>query len=137
MAKFKRSAAPVAELPTASMSDIAFLLLIFFMVSTVFVKFQGLDVVLPKAESTRKIPDKRRNICSVWVDRQGRVCIDDLIVDLPQVSRVMGSKLATNPEIVTNIKVDKDARYGFVENVFEEFKRGNVLQVNLATVTER
>ncbi len=137
MAKFKKSVAPVAELPTASMSDIAFLLLIFFMVSTVFVKFHGIDVVLPKAESTAKIPDKRRNVVSVWLDRQGRVCIDDLIVDSGQVGRIMGGKLAENPEMVSNIKVDKDARYGFVEGVFEEFKRGNVLQINLATVTER
>ena len=136
MAKFKRSAAPVAELPTASMSDIAFLLLIFFMVSTVFVKFHGIDVVLPKAESTLKIPDKRRNVVSVWIDRQGRICIDDLIVDIRDVGRLMGGKVAQNPEMVTNIKVDKDARYGFVEAVFEEFKRGKVLQVNLGTETE-
>ena len=136
MAKFKRSAAPVAELRTASMSDIAFLLLIFFMVSTVFVKFHGIDVVLPKAESTLKIPDKRRNVVSVWIDRQGRICIDDLIVDIRDVGRLMGGKVAQNPEMVTNIKVDKDARYGFVEAVFEEFKRGKVLQVNLGTETE-
>jgi len=136
MAKFKRSAAPVAELPTASMSDIAFLLLIFFMVSTVFVKFHGIDVVLPKAESTMKIPDKRRNVVSVWIDRQGRICIDDLIVDIRDVGRLMGGKVAQNPEMVTNIKVDKDARYGFVEAVFDEFKRGKVLQVNLGTESE-
>ena len=136
MAKFKRSAAPVAELPTASMSDIAFLPLIFFMVSTVFVKFHGIDVVLPKAESTMKIPDKRRNVVSVWIDRQGRICIDDLIVDIRDVGRLMGGKVAQNPEMVTNIKVDKDARYGFVEAVFEEFKRGKVLQVNLGTESE-
>ena len=46
MAKIKKAARPQAEIPTASMSDIAFLLLIFFIVSTVFVKGKVIKVAL-------------------------------------------------------------------------------------------
>ena len=41
--------------PTASMADIAFLLLVFFMVSTVFVRFRGIPVTLPEAEKIEKL----------------------------------------------------------------------------------
>lgn len=57
MAKIKKAARPETLIPTASMSDIAFLLLLFFMVSTVFVREKGLKVRLPKAEMIQKYPE--------------------------------------------------------------------------------
>jgi biopolymer transport protein ExbD len=59
MAKIERKTKVATEIPNASMSDIAFLLLIFFMVSTTFVKEKGLKVNLPQAEAIQKI--NRRN----------------------------------------------------------------------------
>lgn len=119
------------------MADIAFLLLIFFMVSTVFVRFRGIDVMLPSARSSKKIEDKRKNIVSVWVSGRGKICIDDLILDLSQVSTIVGAKLAQNPEAVISVKADKFARYGTLEGVFEELKKGNALQVNLAAMRDK
>ena len=53
--KFTRKSRVGAVVPTASMADIAFLLLVFFMVSTVFVRFRGIPVTLPEAEKIEKL----------------------------------------------------------------------------------
>ncbi len=135
--KFASKNKPTTGIPTASMADIAFLLLIFFMVSTVFVRFRGIDVMLPDAQSSAKIEDKRKNIVSVWVSSRGKICIDDIMLDLSQVATVIGAKLAQNPEAVISVKADKFTRYGTLEGVFEELKEGNALQVNLAATKER
>ena len=53
--KFARKSRVGATVPTASMADIAFLLLVFFMVSTVFVRYRGLKIELPDAEKIEKL----------------------------------------------------------------------------------
>ena len=134
--KFKQENQVQSTIPTASMADIAFLLLIFFMVSTVFVIYHGLPVTLPEAEATEKL-GKRRNTVSVWLTTRNEIMIDDMYIDLSQVVDVMGGKLAQNPELIISMKVDKECRYGDVSDVFEELKKGQALQVNLGTERER
>ena len=57
--KFNRKAKVGSVIPTASMADISFLLLVFFMVSTVFVRYRGIPVELPDAESVEKLEMRR------------------------------------------------------------------------------
>jgi biopolymer transport protein ExbD len=52
---FQRKSKAASEIPTASMADIAFLLLIFFMVSTTFRREQPRHLAFPKAQATQKI----------------------------------------------------------------------------------
>jgi len=66
-------------IPTASMPDIIFQLLIFFMVSTVLREFQGLKVDLPEAQKIQKLPGKR-HVTTIWVDRFNNTVIDDMTV---------------------------------------------------------
>ena len=47
--RFARKSTVGSVIPTASMADISFLLLVFFMVSTVFVRYRGIPVALPEA----------------------------------------------------------------------------------------
>ena len=62
--KFNRKSKVQSVIPTASMADISFLLLVFFMVSTVFVRYRGLPVTLPQAEKIEKL-ESRRNVISI------------------------------------------------------------------------
>ncbi len=56
--KFEKKEKAAAEIPTASMPDIIFMLLIFFMVSAVFKEFRGLPVTLPSAKNDREAGNK-------------------------------------------------------------------------------
>jgi len=66
--KFKQKAKADPEIPSASMPDIVFMLLIFFMVTTVFKESSGLSVILPDAKKIEKLKGKR-DIATIWADR--------------------------------------------------------------------
>jgi len=119
------------------MADIAFLLLIFFMVSTVFVRYRGLPVILPDAEKTQKIETKR-NITHVWASPAGQVMIDDMVVkDMPTLMGIVANKMQENPRIIVSIKADQRAPYGVISDVMEELRRAGALRINFATKRER
>lgn len=133
--KFSRKSKIGSVIPTSSMADIAFLLLIFFMVTTVFKIYHGLDVLLPRAEATQKIETKR-NLCHIWVDTKGKISIDDMLVEVPLVYPVVLEKMRDNPRIIVSLKADKNAKYGILSDVMEELKRAQALRVNFATDRE-
>lgn len=133
--KFERKATVGQTIPTSSMADIAFLLLIFFMVSTTFVRYRGLPVMLPKAEKTQKIETKR-NITHIWATSSGAIMIDDMRVDRRALMAIVANKMADNPRIIVSIKSDERTPYGVVSDVMEELRRAGALRINFATRTE-
>ena len=135
--RFERKSRVRQSIPTSSMADIAFLLLVFFMVSTVFVRYRGLSVMLPDAEKTQKIETKR-NITHIWASPAGEVMVDDMLVkDMPTLMRVVANKMQENPRIIVSIKADRYAPYGVISDVMEELRRAGALRINFATKRER
>ncbi|MCK4338790.1 MAG: biopolymer transporter ExbD [Candidatus Cloacimonetes bacterium] len=128
MAKIERKTKIATEIPTASMADIAFLLLIFFMVSTTFVKEKGLRVILPRAVAFQKI--NRRNAATIYVSQSGIISIDDFAIDTNQIRYMMQKKLAENPGIVACFRTDKDADYGLMVDIMNELKKAQALRVS-------
>ena len=124
-----------SKIPTASMADIVFLLLIFFMSVTVFKEFQGLKVVLPPAKATKKI-EKKRMITHIWVDAQNNLNIDDMPLTLEKVTPFMKKKMIENPAIIVSIQAVKRAKYGVVARLLEKLKQANSLRINFATLME-
>lgn len=134
--KFERKAKVGQTIPTSSMADIAFLLLIFFMVSTTFVRYRGLPVLLPEAEKTQKIETKR-NITHIWATPDGTIMIDDMRVHRRALMAIVAKKMADNPRIIVSIKSDARTPYGVVSDIMEELRRAGALRINFATRTER
>lgn len=122
-------------IPTASMSDIAFLLLLFFMVSTVFVKEKGLRVTMPQAEEIQKIP--RDQAATIYVDRYGTISIDDLVVSIPDVQWVMQKKLVENFNVIACFRTDKDTQYGLMSDVLNQLREANALRVSFEAKLKR
>ena len=127
--KFEKKQTASTQIPTASMPDIVFMLLLFFMVSTVFKEFTGLPVELPSAHQIEKLPGKR-NVSYIWIDKDGRISIDDKLVDVKQVANIMYQKRVANPRIVVSLKVDKDADMGVVMDVQQQLREADALKVN-------
>ncbi|MBT4098395.1 MAG: biopolymer transporter ExbD [Gemmatimonadetes bacterium] len=134
--KFTRKSRVGAVVPTASMADIAFLLLVFFMVSTVFVRFRGIPVTLPEAEKIEKL-EMRRHVTSIWVGANGAINIDDRLVGLDQVGTIIHAKVTANPRLVISVKGDGRAPFGEVSDVIQELRKVEALRVNFATDRER
>jgi len=71
------------------MADIAFLLLIFFMVTTTFRKEQSREIIFPDAQATQKSNEKRKNILHVWIEPDGSVFINDALIPMDRVGDVV------------------------------------------------
>jgi biopolymer transport protein ExbD len=135
MAKIVKKTKAEAIIPSASMSDIAFLLLLFFMVSTVFVREKGLKVNMPKAKSIQKIP--RNHSATIYVGRNGTISIDDLAIDIPDVQWVMQKKLAENFNVIACFRTDKDTNYGIMSDILYQLRLANTLRVQFEAKLKR
>jgi biopolymer transport protein ExbD len=132
MPDFSRKASVSESIPTSSMADIAFLLLIFFMVTTVFVRYRVTGIVLPKAEKIEELK-KRRMISYLWVSADRRIYIDDKLAELNQVSRIFYDRRVQEPRTIVSMKCDFRAPYGLVSRVLEQLREADALRVNFAT----
>jgi len=132
--KFSKTTKPKSEIPTASMPDIIFMLLVFFMVTTVLREYEGLPITLPSATKIEKLESKR-NTAHLWVNRVGLVSIDDKRVPMPAVRNVIYAKLAENPRLTTSLKADKATPMKIITDLHTELRNANALKVNYSAKT--
>jgi len=129
--KFAKKSKVAASIPTASMPDIIFLLLLFFMVTTVFKMYPGLHVRLPDAELVKKIPGSKRHVVSIWIDKNKQVVCDDFKVDkISNLRTLLYEKRQKDPQILVALKVDKESTMGLVSSVQEEMRKAYTLKIN-------
>jgi biopolymer transport protein ExbD len=139
----KKSANTKQEIPTTAMPDIVFMLLIFFMVTTVLreVTLQ-VRVQLVKAVNIEKIEQKRL-ISYLYIGPQTlgnntygetKVQIDDALVEnLTYIRRIMYDKLVEQPKLIVSLRVDTDSEMGMVTDVQQELRQAGTLQINYST----
>ena len=132
--KFARTTKKEPYIPTSSMGDIAFLLLVFFMVTVVFTEETGLVVKLPRAEAGEE--GIRELISNIYINDVGKISIDDMIVRTGDVAAVMSQKVMANPFLIVAFKTDKHTPYGVVSEVMEGLKEANAVKVFFNTDME-
>ncbi len=122
------------QVPTASMPDIIFQLLIFFMVTTVLRQYTGLKVELPEAVKIKKLPSKR-HVSTIWVDRFNNVVIDDVSVkNTGNLRTIVYNKIAADPQLLISLKVDKEADMGIITDIQQELRKANALRINYSAL---
>jgi biopolymer transport protein ExbD len=134
--QFNRKSKVGNVIPTASMADISFLLLVFFMVSTVFVRYRGVPVDLPEAEKIEKL-ESRRNVLQIWVDSEGTINIEDKSIALEAIGAFVHQRLTANPRMIISLRGDKESQFGVVSDVMQELRKIEALRVNFSTKRER
>ncbi len=132
---FKKKGGVSHSIPTGSMADITFLLLIFFMVSTVFVRFRVTGIIMPKAEKIEELK-KRRHINYLWVSADRKIYIDDKLATLDQVAGIFYTRRVKDPRMVVSLKCDYRAPYGLISRVMEQLREADALRINFATNRE-
>jgi biopolymer transport protein ExbD len=133
--KFKKKIAQTQQtIPTASLPDIIFMLLIFFMVTTVL---REVDVkvryTLPSAVALEKI-DNKRLLSYIWIGEDERIQIDDSILPVDAVSEIAYQKRVSNPNIIMSLRIDKGSRMGIVNDVQQELRRADALRINYSAL---
>lgn len=136
--KFKTKSKVSSGIPTASMPDIVFMLLIFFMVSTVFKESNGLNVVLPAAKKIEKLPGKR-DVAVIWADRSGRISIDDRLIQVSDIEPIIRTKARDelHPMKLVSLRIDKDVEMSKVTAIQEQLRSvgSTALNINYSTKT--
>jgi biopolymer transport protein ExbD len=91
-------------------------------------------VSLPGAKKIEKLESKR-NVSTIWIDRQNRIVCDDVTIkETKELRTVAYNKLVEQPRLVMSLRVDKDADMGIVIDVHQELRRANTLKVNYSAL---
>lgn len=143
----KKSAKTKQEIPMSAMPDIVFMLLIFFMVTTVLreVTLQ-VQVNYTRAENIEKIEQKRL-VSYIYVGPeklQGnkigntKIQIDDAIIeDVGAVQQLMYDKLKEEPRLIVSLRVHDETEFGIVTDIQEELRDAGTLRINYSTKQEQ
>lgn len=133
--RFTRKSRVGAAVPTASMADIAFLLLIFFLVTTVFPKDSGLAVVLP--ESAEEVQVSQRNILHLSVLPNGLVDVKRgestqiQQVRANDVEAIWRQGVTENPNLIAAVKTHPNAPYRFMVDVLDALQTAGAERISL------
>ena len=134
--KLNRKNKQTNEISTSSLPDIIFMLLIFFMVTTVMREFEGLDIVLPRAEKIEKLESKRHTV-HMWITKDGLISVNDRIVDIANLGDFMAMKIAQDPKITISLKSDDKSRMQLITEVHTQLRKAQALKLNYSTLTKQ
>lgn len=123
------------EVPSASMADIAFLLLIFFLVTTTFPKDKGLAIVLP--EEGGEVEVSQQNILHIIIQASGIVVIkrgdsqQEQQVAAREVETIWRQGVSDNPNLIAAVKTHPQAPYKFMVDVLDALHVAGAERISL------
>jgi biopolymer transport protein ExbD len=123
------------EVSTASMPDIIFMLLVFFMVTTVMREFEGLDVLMPRAKMIEKLESKRHT-AYIWATKDGLISVNDRIIAMNGLSSIMYERVVADPKITVSLKSDENATMKLISDIHTQLREANALKLSYAALTE-
>ena len=133
--KIQRKTTTSNEISTSSMPDIIFMLLIFFMVTTVMREYEGLDILMPRAKMIEKLESKRHT-SYIWATKDGLVSVDDRIININSLSGVMYNKIAKDPKITVSLKSDEKATMKLITDIHTQLRTANALKLSYSALTK-
>lgn len=129
------------EIPTSSMADIAFLLIIYFMLTMTFATTRGLDFALPEDDDTPPIIEKEDSVL-IEILPDGQLFVDSKPMGLDEILDYLEPKLEANPKKPVIIRPDGAAPYGYMVEVFDILRQGKdelglEKEINVSIPTQR
>lgn len=128
------------EVPTSSMADIAFLLLIFFLVTTVFPKDRGLAIVLP--EESEEVEVSQKNILHLIIQPTGIVDVkrgeSQQIQQMrpDDIESLWRQEITANPNLIAAVKTHPDADYRYMVDVLDALQTAGAERISLQILEE-
>jgi len=132
-----RRTRPSAEIGSASMADIAFMLLIFFLVTTTMDTDKGIPMVLPERGGEVKI--NPQNIAKILVNESGDILFDNKIVMESELLELLEAKIKERgldsddkPKLIVSIKTDRNTEYDRYITVLDIVKESGATKISIA-----
>ena len=120
------------------MADIAFLLIVFFLVTTTMNQDKGLSLHLPPVGETKEI--KEKNILNVWINARDQVAFfeNDQLTSVPfgELNTRIASRLRENDKLIVSLKTVRGATYRTFVDVLDELKLAGATKISIANPEE-
>jgi len=131
---------PGIRIDMTPMVDVAFLLLIFFMVTTVFRRPLAMEVNLPEPEAKVEVPES--NVLTVYVDSDealfakiGKEGIEP--ITWTDLTPTLQANAAANPQLIVLVKIHRDARYEPMVDMMDTLEDAHLERFSLIPMSER
>ncbi|MFO7655163.1 MAG: biopolymer transporter ExbD [Candidatus Krumholzibacteriia bacterium] len=130
---------PGVHIDMTPMVDVAFLLLIFFMVTTVFRRPLAMEVNLPEPGARVEVPES--NVMTIYVDRDeqmfwkiGTSAIEP--ITWPQIEPTLAANQAANPNLIALVKIHREARYEPFVDMLDALDEAEMQRFSLVPMQE-
>ncbi len=122
--------ARVGAIPEGGMADIAFLLLVFFLVTTTIDMDKGIGIILP-AEG-QEIEINKKNILNLLISSSGSVLLGGEAVAISQIDDRVKEEIRKNNKLIISVKAHEKAQYDVYIEVLDQLKKAKATRISIA-----
>ena len=126
----KKQRRPIEEINSSSMADIAFLLLVFFLVTTTISMDKGISLVLPSEGNELEV--NRKNIVNILMNESGKVLLDDKPIKVNDIKGKVEKKLSGNPNLIFSVQTHPRTQYQDYLKVLDQLKEAKATKISIA-----
>ena len=122
--------ARAGTIPDGGMADIAFLLLIFFLVTTTIDMDKGIGIILPAEGQELEI--NKKNILNCLISSSGAVLLGGEPIEIKDLSRKVKEELRANDKLIVSVKAHEKAQYDVYIEVLDQLKLAKATRISIA-----
>lgn len=120
----------VDEVNSSSMADIAFLLLVFFLVTTTISMDKGINIILPAEGSNKDV--NTEDIINVVLAADGSIVFDEKVKNIYEIKSLVENEIRKNKNMIFSIKTSTRADYQNYVALLDEFKKAKAKKISIA-----
>ena len=98
-------------------------------------EFEGLEIVLPRAETIEKLESKRHTVY-IWATKEGLISVNDKIVSIDDLGNFMFLKLTKDPKLTVSLRSDDESRMEFISEIHTQLRKAQALKLNYSSLTK-
>jgi len=118
------------EINSSSMADIAFLLLVFFLVTTTISMDKGISLVLPSEGNEMEV--NKINIVNILVNESGKVLLDDKPTRLKDIKSIAERRISQNNKVIFSLQTHPRTKYQVYIKVLDQLKSAKAQKISIA-----
>ena len=124
----------VDEVNSSSMADIAFLLLVFFLVTTTISMDKGISLVLPAEGNEMEVNQK--NIVNILINESGKILVDEKPRMMSEMKSLIERKIGNNPNVIFSVQTHPRTKYQDYISLLDELKKAKATKISIANPPE-
>ena len=127
---FKNTRRPLQEINSSSMADIAFLLLVFFLVTTTISMDKGISLILPAEGNELEV--NKKNIVEILVNQTGKVLMGDSPVLIKNIQSKAQKLIDGNPNLIFSVQTHPRTKYQDYLRILDQLKEAKATKISIA-----